>query len=113
MKSKITKIIVLALALLTVFGTVQSFAFEAYDTYTYSIDGEPLMSPTAYSANMSMNSYDIGLVTPQFGNLKLGESTDLVTDNEGNVYIADKGNNRIVVLNKYSSVYLSMIFITE
>ena len=103
MKSKITKVIVLALALLTVFGTVQAFAYEAYDTYTYSIDGDPLMSPTAYSANMAVTSYDMGLVTPEFGNKALGECTDLVTDHEGNVYIADKGNNRIVVLNKYYS----------
>ena len=42
MKSKLTKIILLSLVLVMVFGTVYASAFSSYDTYTYSIDGEPL-----------------------------------------------------------------------
>ena len=47
MKNKLTKIIVLALAFVLLFGTVSSFAYESYETYTYSIDGLPLFSPMA------------------------------------------------------------------
>ena len=38
----------------------------------------------------------------KFGNKKLALANDITSDNEGNLYIADKENNRIVVLNKYS-----------
>ena len=40
--------------------------------------------------------------TIKFGNKKLALANDITADNEGNLYIADKENNRIVVLNKYS-----------
>ena len=36
----------------------------------------------------------------KFGNMEL-KGNDVVADNEGNLYIADSGNNRIVVLNKH------------
>ena len=36
MKSKIVKILVLALVAITLFGTVSSFAYESYDTYIKS-----------------------------------------------------------------------------
>ncbi len=85
-----------------IFGGLSSFAYEAYDTYTYSIDGLPLMSPTAYSADEDFNSYDIGLV--ELTGTQLSEASDLIADEDGNLYIADKKNNRIVILNKYYKV---------
>lgn len=103
MKNKLVKILLLVLVLVTVFGTVYSSAYESYDTYTYSIDGEPLLSPTAYSANMVLSSSEIGLIQDKFGGKPLANAADIVTDDEANVYIADAGNNRIVVLNKYYS----------
>ena len=103
MKNKISKIIILSLVLMLLFGTVSTFAYESYDTYTYSIDGEVLKSPTAYSANMSINSYDMKINSTELGGKVLGESTDIFADHNGKVYIADKGNNRIVILNKYYS----------
>ena len=103
MKSKLAKILILSLILIMLFGTVYASAFESYDTYTYSIDGEPLKSPTAYAANTTLNAADMGLLTEQFGKLKLNNARDVVTDSDSNVYIADTGNNRIVVLNKYYS----------
>ena len=39
---KLTKILVFALVLVMIFGTVYSSAYEPYDTYTYSIDGIPI-----------------------------------------------------------------------
>ena len=103
MKNKLVKILLLALILVMVFGTVYTAAYESYDTYTYSIDGEPLLSPTAYSANMVLSSSELGLIQDKFGGKPLSKASDVVTDDEANVYIADTGNNRIVVLNKYYS----------
>ena len=96
---KFTKILVLSLVLILLFGTVSSFAYVAYDTYTYSISGKQMLSPTAYSTNLSITSTDMGL-----GSVQLSDATDIVTDDLGNVYIADAGNNRVVVLNKYYRV---------
>ena len=99
MRNKIFKVLILGLVFVLLFGSISAFAFESYTTYTYSIDGLSMKSPTAYSANQPYNSYDMGIYE-NTGKL-LNQSTDIVTDSEGNVYIADKGNNRIVVLNKY------------
>ena len=96
---KIAKILILSLVLILLFGTVSSLAYVAYDTYTYSISGKQMLSPTAYSTNTSITSTDMGL-----GSVQLNDATDIVTDDAGNVYIADAGNNRIVVLNKYYRV---------
>ena len=100
---KIAKIIILALALILVFGSVSAFAYDAYDTYTYSIDGLAMKSPAAYSASHTMTSYDMNIVQDKFGNVSLKDANDMYADADGNIYIADTGNNRIVVLNKYYS----------
>ena len=100
---KFTKIVILALTLLLVFGSVSVFAYDAYDTYTYSIDGLAMKSPPAYSASHTMTSYDMNIVEEKYGNVSLKDASDLFADADGNVYIADTGNNRIVVLNKYYS----------
>ena len=100
---KIAKILVLTLAFILVFGAVASSAYVAYDTYTYSISGKQMLSPAAYSTNTSLTSTDMGL-KDKFGGLQLNAAHDIVTDELGNVYIADTGNNRIVVLNKYYRV---------
>ena len=99
MKSRITKVILLTLVFVLLLGGINAFAYESYDTYTYSIDGLPLMSPTAYSADDSFDSYTIGLM--EMTGKELSEASDLIADEDGNLYIADKKNNRIVVLNKY------------
>ena len=100
---KLTKILILSLAFVLLFGVVYSSAYVAYDTYTYSISGKQMLSPTAYSTNTSITSTDMGL-KDKFGGLQLNDAEDVVTDELGNVYIADAGNNRIVVLNKYYKV---------
>jgi len=98
---KLTKIIIVALVLVMLFGTVYSSAYEPYDTYTYSIDGKMMKSPAAYSADDVYDTIDmeISKLDPQNPGLK--DASDLVADSKGNLYIADKGNNRIVVLDKY------------
>lgn len=98
MKKTIVKVILLALTLVLIFGSVNVFAFNAYDTYTYSIDGEPLKSPTAYEALDSFDSLSIDLVKNT--GKKLSEAEDIFADEDGKLYIVDKKNNRIVILNK-------------
>ena len=56
MKSKLTKILLVVLTCVMLFGALVPSAYESYDTYTYSIDGEPLKSPAAYTP--SPNTYD-------------------------------------------------------
>ena len=74
-------------------------ASSAYQTYTYAIGGYALHSPDAYTADATIiDSEYMGLDTP------LSKPGDLITDDEGNVYIADAGNNRIVCLNRYYKV---------
>ena len=71
-------------------------ASSAYQTYTYSIAGYALYSPDAYTADPNIITYK------QMGLEKdLNNPSDLVTDDKGNVYIADTGNNRILCLNRY------------
>ncbi len=103
---KLFKILVISLVLVLAFGSVYSSAYVAYDTYTYSISGETMKSPTAYSTNTSITSVDMGLTNGKLSDKQLAndDQIDIVTDENGNVYIADAGNNRIVVLNKYYKV---------
>ena len=98
MKNKIFKILILTLVLILVFGSVSAFAANPYETYTYSIDGTPLKSPDAYDVHRSVGIAEMGLFDPAFGGIGLGESTDIVADDNGDIYISDKGNSRIVIL---------------
>lgn len=70
-------------------------ASSAYQTYTYSIDGYALYSPDAYTADKNVDSTYMGLDVP------LVNPSDLICDDQLNVYIADTENNRIVVLDRY------------
>ena len=96
---KLTKVLILVIVAVMLFGTVYSSAADGYDTYTYSIDGEPLMSPTAYTAIDSFDAIDMKLASSGIASLKTAK--DIIADEQGNIYIADGDNNRIVVLNKY------------
>lgn len=73
-------------------------AGSAYQTYVYDVYGEALYSPDAYTAISSVGSDYMGLEVP------IENPGDMVTDEAQNVYIADTGNNRIVVLDRYYKV---------
>ncbi|MBO7292907.1 MAG: YIP1 family protein [Clostridia bacterium] len=99
MKKKITAVVLLLLAIVTLVTALPVSAVEPYQTYTYSIDGYALYSPTAYSPVMTVDSKYMGLL--EDGGVAFDEASDIVTDKDKNVYIADTKNNRIVVLNEY------------
>ena len=77
---------------------VTASAGSAYQTYVYDVYGEALYSPDAYTAISSVGSDYMGLEVP------IENPGDMVTDEAQNVYIADTGNNRIVVLDRYYKV---------
>ena len=91
---KIISIVCVLFALLMVFA-IPTGAAQAYQTYTYSIDGKPLLSPDAYTPEKVIDSGTMGL------DVALKNANDLVVDEAGNIYIADTDNNRIVVLDRY------------
>ncbi len=94
---KFSKILCTFFALLMVLtaGVVVTSAGSAYQTYVYDVYGLPLYSPDAYTAIQTVDSKHMGLETP------LTNPGDMLTDNSGNVYIADTDNHRIVVLDRY------------
>ena len=73
-------------------------AAAPYQTYTYSIDGKALYSPDAYVPASTISSDYMGLTTA------LKDPSDIEVDENQNVYIADSGNNRVVVLDPYYKV---------
>ncbi len=88
---KLKSFLALSAVLILLLGTVSSFAAS----YTYSIDGVAQASPDAYTTQEVVTSTKIGL------EVNLNNPTDIETDDDGNVYIADPSNNRIVVLDEY------------
>ena len=87
-----------ALLMIVTAACVTANASSAYQTYVYSVDGKALYSPDAYTAISSIGSDYMGL------NVPIENPGDMVTDQAQNVYIADTGNNRIVVLDRYYKV---------
>ena len=68
-------------------------ATSAYSTYTYSADGYVLSSPDAYVPDTVVDS-DYALA--EFGTI-----SDIFTDKEGNVYIADSSKQCVYILDPY------------
>ncbi len=92
---KFLKILVLSLVLVFLAAPVVSAVSTPYATYTYSSTGYVLASPDAYVPDKIVDSEYMGL------DIELDTPYDLEVDPDGNVYVADTGSNRIVVLDKY------------
>ncbi|MBQ9131744.1 MAG: hypothetical protein IJX62_04665, partial [Clostridia bacterium] len=88
-------LILLSFVMLASAMTVGAGASSAYQTYTYSIKGEPLYSPDAYAAVKTVDYTTMGM-EKDFKNPQ-----DMITDKEGRVYIADTDNSRVVCLDRY------------
>ena len=93
----IIRIFALVLCLMTVFGGVASNA-AAYKSYTYSIHGLPVDSPDAYTPDRQVDAYSMGLSASSVATLF--DPADMTVDAQGNVYIVDRGNNRVVMLDR-------------
>ena len=96
MKKNLIRVFVFVCALVMLLPVVANAAIP-YSTYTYSIDGLVLDSPDAYvpSGSGAYNFTAMGL------DKDLNSPSDIEADGKGNVFITDKGNNRIVCLNEF------------
>lgn len=93
---KSVRILVLAFALVMLLSLPVG-AFNSFQTYTYSIDGEPLDSPDAYIPVGTYNSKYMSLPD----DVTLNDPRDMVVDDDLNVYIVDAGANSVIVLDRY------------
>ncbi len=108
-------IIAIVLVLITVLA-LPCAAASPYYTYTYSINGKALLSPDAYVPDKEIDATYMGLndavkMRELYPNLTdeelaakmvgLKAPTDLEVDENKNVYIVDRDNNRVVVLDPY------------
>ena len=92
---KLISVLSLCFAFLMI-AAIPAGAYSSYQTYTYDIDGKPLWSPDAYTPlDQLVDSSIMGLSKP------LSAVNDMVIDDNKNVYLADTGNSRIVVLDQF------------
>ena len=103
MKNTLKRIIALSAIFVMLLGILPTSAAS----YTYSISGQALASPDAYTPEKVVDSLSIGLTT------QLSAPTDIETDSDGNVYIADPKNNRIIVLDRYYNLKFSIAGFTN
>ncbi len=100
-KNKIISILTVALLMVLTFSTVTAYAYEPYSTYTYSSDGMPLPSPAVYGPMKAGGYIDSAKMRERgicdFADI--AEPTDICTAKDGRVFIADRKNSQIVVLN--------------
>lgn len=68
-----------------------SYNYPGYPSYTYSYWGDPVPAPYSYLPSLKIDTRDLGI-----GSLRGPE--DMYVHYTGLIYIADTGNNRIIVL---------------
>ncbi len=108
MTKKLYRASLLILLVVLMVVTALPVSAKPYGTYTYSIDGNQLESPDAYTPVQQIDSNYMGLSTP------LNNPTDLLVAPDGDVYIADPNNNRIICLDPYFKVkYEVTSFVNE
>jgi len=128
---KFRTILLLAICLLFVLSPVVSAA-QPYQTYTYSMNKDPLRSPDVYSPDKVIDAKYMGLadfypeiIIPAdmekdmvkdkiqtFKDLKtkndelreIGDLRDIFVDSKQNVYLVDAKCNRIIVLDRYYKI---------
>ena len=115
---KVTSLICLVFVAIMVLSLPVGAATPYY-TYTYSISGTDLRSPDAYVPDREVDSAYMGLTDinrmrelyPDLSEeelalkvLPLKTPTDLATDENDNVYVVDRDNSRLIVLDPYYKV---------
>ena len=83
------------LALLAVLTLIPSqvSAEAAYPSYTYNGNGQPVPTAVPYEATIVLNTDSLGIGP-------LDGPTDLYVTDEGEIFVLDAGNDRVVVLRK-------------
>ncbi len=121
MNSKITRVLLVGLALIMLIGTISAGAITPYTTYTYDVNGLMQRSPDAYTPLKVIDSATLlASLQPDGGasnNAKLlyagtGAFTglnmpkDFFVDELEHVYIANTSNNQIVVTDEEFNIRL-------
>ena len=105
MKKKLISVLSVVFLLAMLLATA-SAAYTPYGTYTYSISGEALPSPAAYSAQYYINDQAMSTTALK---VEIGTNvlSDLCTDARGWVYVVDTKGNRVIALNRdYKAQYV-------
>lgn len=84
-----------ALVMLGSFGVESASAMVPYKTYFYDYDGNYFVSPDAFVPDRVLDARDMGIP-----DAALNQPIDLFVDDGKQVYIADSGNNRILLLDE-------------
>lgn len=95
---KFISVVALVMCLCTLLGGFSIFG-AAYKSYTYSIDGNPVDSPDAFTPDRQVSAAQMNLAKSSSDGLS--EPADLVVDEFENVYIVDRATNRVIMLDKY------------
>ena len=82
----------IVLAALMSLGAVSAQAAAPYETYSYSYEGDVQISPNAFTPEVKIAQFGEGEV--------FAEPADMIVDSRNRVIVADKGNNRIVILDE-------------
>ncbi len=69
-----------------------AFSDLTYESYTYSAEDEPLLVPAPYTDTRVVTATDLELDA-------FSELSDIVYDGNGQLYMSDTGNNRVIVTN--------------
>ena len=89
---RVKRIVLLVLAVLLMATPVAASSQEpVYQSYTYNYWGEVLPAPEAYTPDRVLRAEDAGLTA-------FKEPQDMFVADNGLVYVADTGNNRIVAM---------------
>lgn len=99
MKKICSILILLVVIISTVIVPVSASTFEVpYENYIYSeVDGSIVSCPQAYLPNVEIFGSALGIG-------EMSSPSDMDTDKNGDLYILDTGNNRVVVLNSNLSL---------
>jgi len=90
---KLCKILALVFIMTFVLSVFAEAASAPYTTYTYDINEDVLASPHAYVPDKEVTNFDMNM------DVALNDPRDIFVDENQNIYIADKGNARVVVCN--------------
>lgn len=101
MKKIFKSILFSVLAALTILPTAIA-ASTPYATYTYSSDGDVLVSPAAYVPDSVITSSSMGL------EVAFDDPRDLFIGPDEKMYIVDAANNRVIVSDRYYNYLFSI-----
>ncbi|MFP4016581.1 MAG: gluconolactonase, partial [Halanaerobiales bacterium] len=91
-KLNITSVIILTL-LIGILCNTYIYASVPYKSYVYNYEREKVQTPAPYIPDRFISGLESGI-----GSFSTPE--DIYLDNNGNIYILDSGNNRLVIMDR-------------